>query len=221
MSPARLLAATLTLLVATPSATAGWLLCPDPVTYLIICCPKPCPVVDGAKNSILAAKAAIERAQVQTTTAHNLEVQETHRTLGHPGLRATTHDAQCPPVEGPPAPGTTPTVFKGDPIDPARVTGPIPPPEGRHTAQERLIHNATADAWRALQLLRAWADAADESLAKSVLAVPHANDTRELVRRAQEIQRANTRLDHLHTITVTARERLRAARATRALIRTQ
>ena len=72
---------------------------------------------------------------------------------------------------------------------------------------------------QALGRLRAWADAADETVAKSVAAVPHANDARELVRRAQEIERAAVRLDQLHTIAATARERLRAARATTALTR--
>ena len=216
--------AALGLLAATAPAHAlfGGIKCPSPEIYLVVCCPKPCPVVDFAKIARNAIKNGVDKMRL---SAHGAQVEEANNieeALGQSGQRAVT-PVRCPPVPVQTL-GAGAAPFQSregpEPVHPSRVLSKSTAGvdresrEGTETALERLRQQAVADAWEGERLLSELADMCGESMAKAANAVPRATDVREMVRRTAEMRMAIGRCD---TVTALAQAHQRRLRSTRWL----
>lgn len=186
-------------------------ICPTPQLYLVICCPKPCPVVDYAQNALKSAKVVVDRARVAMTAEQTRTTRDTESSLGLEGRRSSTAALECPNDESDIVIPTTATTtaevtYRGDPVTLAaagfiRSDGDDPHDrQGRRMILERVRHRTIADAVLAGETLAGWADTASESAAKASDAVQRARDARSLMRRNTELRMAINRLDAITRI---------------------
>ena len=195
---------------ATPAQALS--LCVNQVKYLIICCPKPCPVVDYAKVALHSGKVIVDKARVALTADHTETVRNTETALGLEGKRATTLSIGCPINNKEVVLNTLMTrkdeehKFREHAISPANAgleesdDNEGLKAHGADVGLHRLQQRTVADAALAAETLARWADTAAEGVAKASDGVPRAGDARELTRRITEMRVEISRLDQIAQI---------------------
>lgn len=191
-----LLAALLALHPADANALFGFNPCRTCRAFLIICCPKPCPVADRAHRAnerrIRATNTVIEDVLVETTRT----VIELHNTIGHHRLPRNV----APPTRAPRQPAGDSRFAASDDIGPSIPSAPSPsvvldhlqprPASTEGQAFESLQNNAILDAAQAHQTLT-WALArAEETAAAADDPIAHAQDIRSMLQRNLQMQAA-------------------------------
>ena len=207
-------------------------MCATPEKYLVICCPKPCPVIDYARIALHAAKNAVEKARIALTSEHVETTRNTETSMGTAGARATVTAHECPIAYEDVVIPTARTRVEAEPewnegetidLESAGVTAPaIDDPAHEHgtpAGLERLSQRNTADTVIAAETLAMWADVAAENAAKAGGAVAQASDARDMMRRIAEIRMETTRLDELRSIAGALRMSERGTQELRARVR--
>ena len=207
-------------------------LCSSPVKYLIICCPKPCPVIDYAKLALHSAKNAVDKARIVLTNEHTETTRNTETSMGPGGPRATVTARECPieyeDVVIPTARtrrDAEPEWGEGETIDlmsagiVAERDDEAAKKHGTPVGLERLSQRNTADTVIAAETLAMWADVAAENAAKAGGAIAQAHDARDIMRRIAEIKMETTRLDELRSIARALRMSERGTQELRARMR--
>ena len=199
-------------LSGAPALADALILCSSPVKYLIICCPKPCPVIDYSKLALHAAQNIVDKARVELTAQHTETTRNTETSMGTQGPRATMTAVECP-VKYEDVVMTTevtrrgPQTLWGEDAINLENAGIIASDgdtserrQGAAIGLERLAQRNTADTVIAAETLAMWTDAAAESAAKAGSAVAQATDARDLMRRIAEIRMEITRMDEIRGI---------------------
>ena len=198
----------------------GGIKCPSPEIYLVVCCPKPCPVVDFAKVAKNAVKNGLEELKLVQMGEQNREIRNTEEAFGRAGRRSVTPE-ECPapgaamPELGRADAGFTTAEGVREPVHPGRTLESEGLEKGREDVQvslERVRQQAAADAWEAERVLGQLMDTCAEAFAKASDAVPRATDVREMVRRTVEMRTAIARCDQVETMAKAHARRIRATR---------
>ena len=169
-------------------ALFGFNPCPDPISYMKICCPKPCPVFDPAEAATRALQGARERAKLVEQTEQTSQVGELTALLGVPGKRAVTREscavgeALHAPVEGAEVMGATLKAQESD---------------LRRRRAARLAAVAAADAEVAVRLIPAVIDSEAALGKRGADSAQNARDARDLIRALAEVRSARMNLDAL------------------------
>ena len=171
-------------------------------TFMIVCCPKPCPVIDFIRVAKHKIETAMQRAKLALHTEEADQHADHVRIMGPVGPRPTVmNPSVCPepdPVlEGPSANGygeVTTRTGETKEVRPEFILADAPAEEQRDAGAytEWTRQQAVADAEQMLPRLAAATDSCAELIAKLSGAVGAAADIRAISRAAAELRTAIT-----------------------------